>query len=224
MRQVTEIAQAVVSGKAVYAPTGALPKLDPEAQRAVEDLVNRLFRSIRVIRTGWRQAWTSTEVLEAAKVEWVKAFVEAGISDWDRHVEMGLRWLRQEPGDFVPSCGRFVTNCRPMPEMLGLPTADAAFREACRMAHPAATGSWSNQAVYHAACQTGFHELRNLPDERARALFERAYAMTVRMLLAGEPLREIPKALPPSVSVSTPEVGRTALDGLRGLLGRGKRG
>lgn len=220
MRPVTAIANAVVSGSQQRAQRpvigeAMLPKLTPEAQLAVEELVNRLFRSIRVIRTGWRQAWTSTEVLEAAKVEWVKAFVEAGITDWDLQVEMGLRWLRQELGDFVPSPGRFVASCRPTAEMLGLPTAAAAYREACRNSHPAAGQQWSHAAVHHAACETGFHELRCLPEDKSRALFERAYAVTVRMVLAGEPLREIPKALPEDVRVSTPEVGRDALAALR---------
>jgi hypothetical protein len=99
--------------------------------------------------------------------------------------------------------------------MLGLPEVGKAYREACRNSHFAADQRWSHPAVHHAACETGFHELRSLPEERSRQLFERAYAVTVRMVLAGEPLREIPKALPASVSVSTPDVGNAALAALR---------
>lgn len=155
--------------------------------------------------------------LRAAKRSWFRpelARVPAAL------FEMGLRrigseWQVAKQFKSLPSIGDFLELCRPSAESLGLPTAAAAYREACANAHPASAQRWSHEAVHHAACETGFHELRSLPEERSRALFERAYAVTVRMLLAGEPLREIPKALPASVSVSTPEVGRAALAALR---------
>lgn len=135
--------------------------------------------------------------------------------------EMGLRrigaeWQAARQFKSLPSIGDFLELCRPSAESLGLPTSAAAYREACANAHPASEQQrWSHEAVHHAACETGFHELRSLPEERSRAMFERAYAVSVRMLLAGEPLRAIPKALPESVSVSTPEVGQAALAALR---------
>ena len=58
------------------------------------------------------------------------------------------------------------------------------------------------------------------PALRSRKLFDRNYGVTVDMVMAGEQLREIPKALPASVSTSTPEVGRNALAGLRAALKR----
>lgn len=138
----------------------------------------------------------------------------AGLSG--AQIASGLAALVERGDDWPPSAPDFRKLCEgASPEALGLPSAAAAFREACRNAHPAAAARWSHEAVHHAACETGFHELRSLPEDKGRALFERAYAVTVRMLLAGEPLREIPKALPASVSVSTPEVGRAALAALR---------
>ena len=138
----------------------------------------------------------------------------AGLSG--AQIASGLAALVERGDDWPPSAPDFRKLCEgASPEALGLPSVAAAFREACRNAHPAAAACWSHEAVHHAACETGFHELRSLPESKSRALFERTYAVTVRMLLAGEPLREIPKALPASVSVSTPEVGKAALSALR---------
>ena len=135
----------------------------------------------------------------------------------------GLAALVTRGDEWPPSAPDFRNLCiGASPEALGLPAVEKSYREACRNAHPAAEQRWSHEAVHHAACETGFHELRSLPEDKSRALFERAYAVTVRMLLAGEPLREIPKALPASVRVSTPEVGRAALAALRkAVLARG---
>ncbi|MBV2132030.1 hypothetical protein KRX52_04365 [Pseudomonas sp. MAP12] len=128
----------------------------------------------------------------------------------------GLAGLVERGDEWPPSAPDFRKLCEgASPEALGLPSTSAAYREACRNSHPAADQRWSHPAVHHAACEVGFSELRSLPEEKSRLLFERAYAVTVRMLLAGEVLREIPKALPASVSVSTPEVGQAALAALR---------
>lgn len=133
-----------------------------------------------------------------------------------QQIAEGLAALVARGDEWPPSAPDFRNLCTgASPEALGLPAVEKAYREACRNAHPAADQRWSHPAVHHAACETGFHELRSLSEEKSRKLFERAYAVTVRMLLAGEPLREIPKALPESVSVSTPEVGRAALAALR---------
>jgi hypothetical protein len=108
-------------------------------------------------------------------------------------------------------------------DRLGLPPIDKAFDEACRKAHPAMAGAkWSHQAVYHAASESGFYNLNTLPMDASRKLFERNYAIACRMLLDGKPLKEVPLALPESVTTRTPEVGRAALDALRKSCGGGR--
>jgi len=128
----------------------------------------------------------------------------------------GLAGLAARGDDWPPSAPEFRKLCEgASPEALGLPSEERAYREACRIAHPAADRGSVHPAVYHAACETGLYELANLPEQRSRKLFSRAYGITVRMVIDGEPLREIPKALPETVTVRTPEVGRAALAGLR---------
>lgn len=119
--------------------------------------------------------------------------------------------------DWPPAAPQFRALCLVRdPEAFGLPSDEKAFDEACRKAHPAMQGcKWSHQAVYHAAAESGFYNLTRLPQDAARKLFDRNYAIACRMLIEGKPLRAIPLALPESVTTRTLEVGRAALAALR---------
>ncbi|GAB3484315.1 replication protein P [Azotobacter salinestris] len=213
MKQVVEIAKRVTPQQVQFSPKTAPRQID----RGTASVVNALFCELQSVFPAWRQAWPDDKALESAKKTWIKGFMAAGINTLEQ-IRFGIEQCRRSGSDFAPSVGKFIAWCQPTPEMLGLPNADRAYREACANAHPAASRDWSHPAVHHAACETGFYELASLPEERSRKLFERNYAATVRMVLAGEPLREIPKALPERVSICTPEVGRSALAGLRNAL------
>lgn len=215
MKNAHEIATRIDPAMVPVTAQAQAPKQLDEASALV---INAVFREMQSCCPAWRQAWPDDKALAAAKKSWTKAFMAAGLRSIEQ-VRLGIEQLRLRSGDgrgpWVPGSGEFIALCQPTAESLGLPEVGKAYREACSNAHPAATPRWSHPGVHHAACETGFHELRNLPEEKSRRLFERAYAVTVRMLLAGEPLRKIPKALPEEVSVSTPEVGRAALASLR---------
>lgn len=209
MRQVKQI----IPGAAARLPSAAVP-LPRQVDPATAGVVNRLFAELQCIFPAWRQAWPDDKALDAAKRSWIKGFAAAGITSLEQ-IRFGLEQCRRSGADFAPSVGRFIRWCQPTPEMLGMPELEKAYREAVASAHPSASPRWSHPAVHHAACETGFYALSHMPEEQSRKLFARNYEVTVRMLLAGEPLREIPKALPASVRVSTPEVGRAALQALR---------
>ncbi len=125
-----------------------------------------------------------------------------------------------------PSAPEFRALCEnKTPEAFGLPTEDAAFREAYTNAHPAMAdiGKWTHQAVFHAAKETGFHNLNTLRTQDSRKLFARNYAIACRMVMAGEALAAIPLALPEEVAgCRTEAVGRAALAGLREKLAGGR--
>jgi len=215
MRNVKDLIPSATSGNHVAL---AEPVTAPRAiDQGTASVVNKLFVELQSIFPAWKQAWPNDEALTAAKKSWIKGFMAAGI-DTIEQIRFGIEQCRKSGGDFAPSVGRFIRWCEPTPEMLGLPDAAKAYREACANAHPAAERNWSHPAVHHAACETGFYELTNMPEERSRKLFDRNYAITVRMVMTGEPLREIPLALPETVSVRTEEVGRSALDRLRSIV------
>jgi hypothetical protein len=77
--------------------------------------------------------------------------------------------------------------------MLGIPSHGKAFREALQNAHPSRAGSriWSHPAVRHAALQCELHNLADQPSEKASAIFDRAYDITIRLLVQGQPLEDI---------------------------------
>lgn len=222
MRAVTDLITSATSALASskYRSSEAPIALDG----ASAEVVNRLFRELQSIFPAWRTSWPDDFSLNAAKRSWVKAFASAGITDLEQ-IRFGIERCRLEKMPFIPSSGTFIDWCQPTPEMLGLPDARKAYREACRNAHPSAAIRWSHPAVEHAACETGLHELRTLTEVRSRILFERNYAIATRMVVAGQPLREIPLGLPDphrheAGGVRTPEVGRDALAALRAKVAK----
>lgn len=191
--------------------TKSAPPSKPEQpQRLRQGLLDNLWLKMTEM---YGHRWTGNFGMSASQDHaWAAAL--AGLTG--AQIATGLAALAQRGDDWPPSAPEFRKLCEgASPDLLGLPSVEKAYREACRNAHPIACRRWSHAVVHHAACEVGLRELFTMPEERSWKLFERAYAVTVRMLLAGEPLREIPKALPASVSVSTPEVGRAALAALR---------
>lgn len=215
---------AITPKRALAAGRDAMPAARREIDQGAAVVVNKLFRELQAIFPAWKQAWPDDAALAAAKRSWTKAFMAAGITQLEQ-IRFGLAMARTSGGDFMPSSGKFVKWCTPTPEMLGLPDCEKAFREALRMAHPAMGAriddpeAWSHQAVRHAALEAGLYSLGRLQMDPARKLFERAYELTCKMVLAGEPLREIPKALPAKCSApADSHKARAALAAMRSAL------
>jgi hypothetical protein len=156
------------------------------------DVVNALFKELMAIFPAWKQAWPDDEALRTAKRSWIKGFMAEGISQLEQ-IRFGIERCRALGTDFAPSVGKFVKLCLPTPEMLGIPPHDKAFREALENAHPSRFGGrvWSHPAIRHAALQCEMHNLGDLPPEKAGEVFDRAYEITIRRLVAGLPLEDI---------------------------------
>lgn len=156
------------------------------------DVVNALFKELQAIFPAWKQAWPDDDALRAAKRSWIKAFIVAGINTLEQ-IRFGLQNCRQNGGDFAPSVGKFVKWCQPTPEMLGIPSHEKAFREVLVNLEPsrATSRAWSHPAVRHAALQCEIHNLNSLVSEKASKVFDRAYDITIRMLVQGKPLEDI---------------------------------
>lgn len=170
----------------------ALPTIPKTLPPGTVDVVNALFKELQAIFPAWKQAWPNDVALGAAKRSWTKAFIVAGINQIEQ-IRFGIERCRALGTDFMPSVGKFVTLCQPTPEMLGIPSHDKAFREALLNLHPARITSreWSHPAVRHAALQCEMHNLADLISEKASKVFDRAYDITIRMLMNGQPLEDI---------------------------------
>lgn len=178
---------------AVMAHQAPAPPLTPKAlPPGSVEVVNALFKELQAIFPAWKQAWPDTESLRAAKRSWIKAFIAEGINRLEQ-IRFGVERCRSLGTDFAPSVGKFIKLCQPTPEMLGIPSHNKAFREALENAHPSRFGgrSWSHPAIRHAALQCELHNLGDLPPEKACEVFDRAYDITIRQLVAGLPLEDI---------------------------------
>ncbi|EOG7599416.1 replication protein P [Vibrio cholerae] len=196
---------------------------DLDQLRAAASVINHLFSELQSCFPAWRQTFTSKADIDAAKRVWARGLVEAGIHS-EQQLQWGLRKARRSESPFWPSIGQFTAWCQPDPAEFGLPTPEAAFREASRKSHPAADRSnWSHPAVYVAAREVGSFELTNLPSSQSQPLFERAYKIAIHRVMAGEDLNaEIPKALPeqPAPRPADPEVAKQHIYRLKKMLRR----
>ncbi|MDD1135384.1 replication protein P [Pseudomonas shahriarae] len=181
----------VRAAMAGYQPP-ALPVIPKALPPGTADVVNALFKELQAIFPAWKQAWPTDTALAAAKRSWIKAFIVAEINTLEQ-IRFGIERCRSLGTDFAPSVGKFIKLCLPTPEMLGIPPHDKAFREALVNAHPSRFGdrTWSHSAVRHAALQCEMHNLGDLIPEKACEVFDRAYDITIRMLMEGQPLEEI---------------------------------
>lgn len=146
------------------------------------EVVNDLFRRLRGIFPAWRQAWPSTEALDAAKAEWIKEFADEGIRTLEQ-IEFGIQKCRKLKKPFAPSVGEFIAMCVPGPEDFGMPAVGDAWIEALMT-------TYSHEAVKLAAEATGLFDLRGArqEDKGLRARFDRSYEIILRRARAGQQL------------------------------------
>lgn len=146
------------------------------------EVVNDLFRRLRGIFPAWRQAWPSTDALDAAKAEWIKEFADEGIRTLEQ-IEFGIQKCRKLKKPFAPSVGEFIAMCVPGPEDFGMPAAADAWIEALM-------ATYSHEAVKLAAEATGLFDLRGAKqeDKGLRARFDRNYEIILRRAQAGQQL------------------------------------
>ena len=170
----------------LMATMGNLPAVEPRQPLQVTpqtaEVVNDLFRRLRGIFPAWRQAWPSTEALDAAKAEWIKEFADEGIRTLEQ-IEFGIQKCRKLKKPFAPSVGEFIAMCTPGPEDFGMPAVGDAWIEALMT-------TYSHEAVKLAAEAAGLFDLRGAKqeDKGLRARFDRNYEIILRRAQAGQSL------------------------------------
>ncbi len=217
MKTAIQIANKVFVSPAEYCiePKQPKPLIDP----ASAQVVNALFTELKAVHPAWRSAWPTPEMENTAKRSWTKAFTAAGMCSIEQ-IRYGIDRCRASGSPFMPSVGQFLDWCRPSPENMGLPSVHRAYLQACAASHPAADTSALHPAVWHAACEAGLYMLARQPESKSRPVFERAYAITVRLIIEGEPLREIPKGLPAKATLPRNlKAGNDALANLKKRVG-----
>lgn len=164
---------------------------EQQARLNTEQLINQLFMQIKEICPAWSSAWLTQELMDGAKRQWLKGFIDNGVQNWSK-VELGLVKLKLRESPFVPSVGEFIALCTPEAQDLGLLTEQEAYELACRDAHhlsynPSARTN-SPPEVYHTIRKIGVHRLLHAKEESSKAIFARAYKDTVADVLSGKEL------------------------------------
>ena len=99
-----------------------------------KNVINKVFKELALILPAWQYAWKSDDpqnpdkVLNAAKQQWTKAFIENNICTVEQ-ISHGFAKARKYESDFVPSCGKFISWCTPSPEDLGYPSEAKALEQ-----------------------------------------------------------------------------------------------
>ena len=93
-----------------------------------------------------------------------------------------------EGSDYLPTLNRMLASCSDALGELGLPTANAAYEEACLAPSPKAEATWSHPIAYLAGRDTGWYLLANHTRNEAWPAFQVHYNQWLRKALAGETL------------------------------------
>jgi len=184
------------------------------------EVFNRFFTALQAIFPAWKNAFPTTQHLEAAKRQWLEALVENGIDSSER-LNIGLKKARDEGGDFFPSPAKFVAWCKPTPQDFGLPTFENAYREVCDKCGYVGHVEWSHAAVYHAISQVGIYDFRQMTHDKALSAFKNAYKLTVEAVMRGEALPQLPKVIERKEPVkASAEVANKHLEAMKALVGK----
>ncbi len=182
--------------------------------------INKIFTQLRIIFPAWRSAFPDQKMLNAAKLQWSKAFLEARICTQEQ-ISIGFNNARKSEIPFFPSPGQFIAWCKPTPESLGMPTVEQALHEVAhhRSSHP---------AVILAARATRF-ERETLSAIEYVPIFRRAYQLLVNRVLYGEDLNaEVLKGLPSKNDIQHSaefyqQSGKRGVSLLKSLFKRGEQ-
>lgn len=207
------------------AKSHSFPQLQRDAMTSLDSQaaydINDVFKSLKAIfPSNFRVIFPDDAALGVAKRVWVKTLIEGNVVTHEQ-IRIGMKRARAS-GDFVPSAGKFVTWCQVTAEDMGLPSCEAAYREAIGNLGSFITTEWSHPAVREAVITTTCYTLKNSPERESRALFYKNYAVMVERVRRGEKLTI---ALPdkrdqrPVYIPVAPDVERSHLETLKKMVG-----
>lgn len=93
-----------------------------------KQVINKVFKELALIFPAWQYNWKTQQEIDGAKLQWVKAFVENDIGSMEQ-IRAGFSRARSADTDFLPSCGKFISWCKPSPESMGWPSTDDAMKQ-----------------------------------------------------------------------------------------------
>lgn len=176
------------------------------------EAINQVFALFRLnYHNQYYAAFPDAEQLKQIKKLWLESLADYGVSQLLAGAKRAI-----EGSEYLPTLNRMHRCCREAAADLGLPTARAAYEEACAAPSPKAAQPWSHAAVYLAGRDSGWFTLSNKPEAATWPLFRDHYERYCARVLAGEAL-ELPPAPALEQDRGTPLSDEEQLEQLRQL-------
>jgi hypothetical protein len=159
--------------------------------------INQIFELFRFnYHNQFLKAFPDLDTLNMAKRLWLRL-----LGDYSGEVIMRAAERAVKENSWLPNVHEVLSRCD-VAEVLGLPSAHAAYVEACRAPSPKKDYRWSHPAVYFAGRATDWFFIANEPEEKVFPVFKRNYDILLQRLQNGETLEmDIPVALPENVNI-----------------------
>ncbi|MAK91085.1 MAG: hypothetical protein CMI13_07620 [Oleibacter sp.] len=199
LNQVTQQLKQVSSGsKTPAGKRGAAASAANQQREATveqKEAINQIFELFRFnYHNQFLKAFPDLETMNMAKRLWSRL-----LGEYSPEVMMRAAERAVKESSFLPNVHEVLARCD-VADVLGLPSAHAAYMEACRAPSPKKDYNWSHPAVYFAARASDWFFLANTIEEQAFPVFKRNYEILLKRLQNGEEIElEIPKALPEEV-------------------------
>ena len=177
--------------------------------------INELMTALAGMFPAWKQAVSTKLEADAVRQQWYTALTENNITPDE--LRAGLERARRESTPWLPSCGQFLSWCRPVKSL----TVNQAWQKASQQV---VSQEWDNPQVFEAAQRTGEYEIKRNPTVQCQKLFADHYKDVLEETRLGSRFRlPEPKqenyALLPQSQPADPEVGSAAIKALRETLG-----
>ncbi|MEP5764709.1 MAG: replication protein P [Halieaceae bacterium] len=159
------------------------------------DTINQVFALFRLnYHNQFYAAYPDNEQLNQVKKLWLDALADYPM----QQVLLGAKHAI-ETSEYLPTLNRMLESCQEGLKELGLPSARAAYLEACQAGSPKSAQAWTHPAVYLAGHDADWYYLANQPESKSWPVYRDAYRHWCGKVLAGEILEvPAPQALPAS--------------------------
>jgi hypothetical protein len=175
--------------------------------------INQIFELFRFnYHNQFLKAFPDLDTMNMAKRLWMRL-----LGDYTGEVIMRAAEKAVKESSWLPNVHEVLARCD-ISEVLGLPSAHAAYIEACRAPSPKKEYNWSHPAVYFAGRATDWFFIANETEQKAFPVFKRNYDLLLQRVQAGETLEiDLPPAL--TDGVETPLTRDEQKARLKGLMG-----
>lgn len=182
-------------------PTAAGPAASDQAQRQATsadqiDAINRIFAELELAyHNQYHKAFAHEDSVTLAKQLWLDT-----LRVYAPEVMLKACRAAIAASEYLPSLHSIQRHCLEQLQVLGIPDAYSAFREACNAPSPKRNFAWSHPLVYFAGLASDWFFLANNPESKTLPVFETHYRLLCQRALNGERF-EVPAqpALPDEV-------------------------